>query len=139
MNTFYKTALFCAALLDASLASGADLTIQIDDIRAATGSVMVAVYNSEGSFLKTPFKADQASVSGNSAALVIKGLPEGDYAFAVYHDADANGKMDRNLLGTPTEDYAFSNNALGKMGPPSYASARFALPVAGASVRVSLK
>jgi uncharacterized protein (DUF2141 family) len=39
----------------------------------------------------------------------------------------------------PTEDYAFSNNAVGQMGPPSYDSARFAIPAAGATVRVSLK
>jgi uncharacterized protein (DUF2141 family) len=38
-------------------------------------------------------------------------LPAGDYAFAVYHDANGNGKLDRNGVGMPTEDYAFSNNA----------------------------
>ncbi len=42
-------------------------------------------------------------------------------------------------MGIPTEDYAFSNNAMGKMGPPSYDDAKFTLPAAGASVRVSLK
>ena len=71
--------------------------------------------------------------------VVFKDLPEGEYAFAVYHDANANGKMDKNLIGMPTEDFAFSNNAMGKMGPPDYASAKFAMPAAGATVRVSLK
>ncbi len=47
--------------------------------------------------------------------------------------------MDKNLLGIPTEDYAFSNNALGKMGPPSFESAKLAIPAAGATVRVTLK
>ena len=97
------------------------------------------MFNSEGSFLKSPSKAGATPAVQNGARIVFKDLPEGEYAFAVYHDANANGKMDKNLLGIPTEDYAFSNNALGKMGPPSYASAKFALPATGADLRVSLK
>lgn len=139
MNTRLNTAFFGAALLAASLASAADLTIQVDDVKLATGSVKVAVFNTEGSFLKAPAQAGGTPATMGSTTIIFKDLPEGEYAFAVYHDANANGKMDKNAFGIPTEDYAFSNNALGKMGPPSYASAKFALPAAGASVRVSLK
>ncbi len=139
MNTFIKTTFCTAAFLASSLAGAADLTIQVDDVKAATGTIMVAVFNSEGTFLRAPAKGGGAPAAPNGTTVVIKDLPEGDYAFAVYHDANANGKMDKNLLGIPTEDYAFSNNALGKMGPPSYASAKFTLPAAGASVRVSVK
>jgi uncharacterized protein (DUF2141 family) len=139
MNKVIKNAFFSAAILATGLASAADLTIQVDDVKAAGGTIMVAVFNSEGSFLRAPAKAGGAPATANGTTVVIKDLPEGEYAFAVYHDANANGKMDKNLLGIPTEDYAFSNNALGKMGPPSYASAKFALPAAGASLRVTLK
>ncbi|WP_426104411.1 DUF2141 domain-containing protein [Massilia sp. TSP1-1-2] len=138
MHTLIKTA-FLVTSLATGLAGAADLTIQVDDVKAATGSVLVAVFNSEGTFLKAAAKSGGAPATLNGTTVVIGDLPEGDYAFAVYHDANANGKMDRNLLGIPTEDYGFSNNALGKMGPPSYASARFVLPAAGASLRVSLK
>ena len=69
---------------------------------------------------------------------MLRDLPAGDYAFAVFHDANSNGKLDKNMLGMPTEDYAFSNNALGKMGPPSFEQARISLPAAGATVRVTL-
>ena len=139
MNKLIKTAAGVAALLAMNLAGAADLVIHVDDVKAASGTVMVAVFNSEGSFLKSPAKAGGTPAVQNGATVVFKDLPEGEYAFAVYHDANANGKMDKNLLGIPTEDYAFSNNALGKMGPPSYASAKFALPAAGADLRVSLK
>ena len=30
-------------------------------------------------------------------------LPAGTYAISVYQDANANGKIDRNLIGIPTE------------------------------------
>lgn len=139
MNTLIKTAICSATFLASGLAGAADLTIQIDDVKAAAGTVMVAVFNSEGTFLKAPAKTGGAPATTNGTTVVIRDLPEGDYAFAVYHDANGNGKMDKNVLGIPTEDYAFSNNALGKMGPPKYDSARFALPAAGASLRVTLK
>lgn len=131
---------FCcgAALLTASQAGAANLTIHIDDVKAGGGPVMVALYNSADGFLKAPV-GHARSADGNANTIVLKDLPVGEYAFAVFHDANSNGKMDKNLLGIPTEDYAFSNNALGKMGPPSFAQARFTLPADGASLRVSLR
>jgi uncharacterized protein (DUF2141 family) len=139
MNKLIKTAAAAAAILAMNLAGAADLTIRVDDVKAAAGTVMVAIFNSEGTFLKAPAKGSGAPAVQNGTTIVIKDLPEGEYAFAVYHDANGNGKMDKNLLGIPTEDYAFSNNAMGKMGPPSFANAKFALPAAGAEQRVSLK
>lgn len=139
MNYLLKSALCGAAFLTMKLAGAAELTIHVDDLKTANGNVMIAVFDTEASFLKAPSKTRgaPASVAGNK--VVFKDLPEGDYAFAVYHDANSNGKMDKNALGIPTEDYAFSNEALGKMGPPSYERAKFALPAAGATVRVTLK
>ena len=139
MNMLLKTALCTAAILAANLAGAAELTIHIDDVKAANGKLMLALYSSASSFLKKPDNATGAPAAMSGNTLVFKDLPEGEYAFAVYHDANSNGKMDSNLMGIPTEDYAFSNNAMGKMGPPSYDDAKFALPAAGATVRVSLK
>jgi uncharacterized protein (DUF2141 family) len=42
-------------------------------------------------------------------------------------------------MGIPTEDYAFSNNAMGNMGPPSFEAAKFQVSEAGASTKVSLR
>lgn len=139
MHDLTKSILCAASSLCINHASAADLTIHVDDLKAAGGNLMVAVYNSEGNFLKGPVKAGGAPAAASDNKIVFKDLPEGEYAFAVYHDVNANGKMDKNVLGIPTEDYAFSNNAMGKMGPPSYAAAKFALPADGATLRVSLK
>ena len=138
MHTLIKTA-FLVTSLATGLAGAADLTIQVDDVKAATGSVLVAVFNSEGTFLKAAAKSGGAPATLNGTTVVIGDLPEGDYAFAVYHDANANGKMDSNLVGIPTEDYAFSNNAAGNMGPPTFDAARFSLPAAGAALTVSVR
>ena len=52
-------------------------------------------------------------------------LEIGEYALAIYHDENANGELDRNFLGMPTEDYVFSNYATGTFGPPSFEDAKF--------------
>ncbi len=139
MHALINTAITTAALLSLNLAHSADLTIHIDDVKLASGNLLVAVYSSEGTFLKEPAKTSGTAAATPGSTVVIKDLPEGEYAFAVYHDANSNGKMDKNVIGIPTEDYAFSNNAMGKMGPPNYASAKFVLAAEGATARVSLK
>jgi uncharacterized protein (DUF2141 family) len=128
-----------ALLLAASQAGAADLTIHVDDLKAAGGRIEVALYTSAGTFLKTAAGAAGAAASLPANTVVLNDLPAGEYAFAVFHDANSNGKLDRNLIGIPTEDYAFSNNALGKMGPPTFEQACFSLPAAGATMRVSLR
>jgi uncharacterized protein (DUF2141 family) len=134
-----STLLSGAALLAATQAGAADLTIHVDDVKAAGGKIEVAVYNSAGTFLKTSVAAASTAATNAANTVLLKDLPAGEYAFAVFHDVNSNDKLDKNTFGIPTEDYAFSNNAVGKMGPPSYDSARFTLPAAGATVRVSLR
>ena len=138
MNTLIRSATAAAALLALNLAHGAELTVQVSDVKAGQGTIMVAVYTADG-FLKKPVKGSGAAADTAGNTIVFKDLPEGDYALAVYHDANSNGKMDSNMMGIPTEDYAFSNNAVGKFGPPKFDAAKFSLPAAGATLTVSLK
>ncbi|MDM5179512.1 DUF2141 domain-containing protein [Massilia sp. DJPM01] len=139
MRHLLATAFCTAALLTASLAGAADLTIRIDDVRSDDGTVMVALYNSAGGFLKTSVGSAGAKAAKGSTTVIVKDLAAGPYAFAIYHDANGNGKMDANMMGMPTEDYAFSNNALGRMGPPKFDDAMFTIPAAGLNATVSLK
>ncbi|NHZ79874.1 DUF2141 domain-containing protein [Massilia sp. CCM 8695] len=139
MRHLPATAFCAAALLTASLAGAADLTIRIDDVRSDDGTVMVALYDSADGFLKKTVGSAGGKAAKGSTTVVVRDLPAGAYAFAIYHDANSNGKMDANMMGMPTEDYAFSNNALGRMGPPKFDDAMFTLPAAGLNATVSLK
>ncbi|MGM0451960.1 MAG: MipA/OmpV family protein [Thermodesulfobacteriota bacterium] len=57
---------------------------------------------------------------------VIRDLEPGTYALVIYHDENANGRLDENFAGIPTEPIAFSNRYQPK-GPPSFRQARFYL------------
>jgi len=130
----------CLALsLFALHAGAADLTVRVQDISSAQGSIMVALYDGAGTFLRKPVQTARADAAAGSVDIVIKDLPAGGYGIAVFHDANGDGKMDRNAIGIPVEDHAFSNNARGVMGPPSFEQVKFALPDAGATATISLR
>jgi uncharacterized protein (DUF2141 family) len=139
IQTLLMRTMCCAALLAASQAHAADLTIQVDDLKEAGGNILVALYDSAGGFMKTAVGTASIAAEKTANTVVMKDLPAGEYAFAVFHDVNANARLDKNMFGMPTEPYGFSNNALGNMGPPSFEQARFTLPAAGATVRVSLR
>jgi uncharacterized protein (DUF2141 family) len=138
MTTHTATA-FLAFLFTAAGASAADLTITVEGVASADGQVLVALYNSAETFRGKPYRARMAPASAGAVTLEVKELPAGDYAFAVYHDANRNGKLDLNAVGMPVEDYAFSNNAMGNRAAPAYDDARFQVPAGGAAVSVNLR
>ena len=73
-----------------------------------------------------PVAAVTVAASGAVVA-TFENLPAGDYAVKAFHDVDGDGEMDTNPFGMPTEPYAFSNNAVGNMGPARWDRARFAV------------
>lgn len=66
-------------------------------------------------------------------------VPPGDYAIAVFHDENGNGRLDTGIFGIPTEGTGASNDARGTFGPPSFADARFTYRGGVASVRVRVR
>lgn len=138
MKPLFKTLTCMMALMCSARAGAADLTVVIDDVKSAEGQLMIAVFDSAATFLQQPTKAVQAPAVAGSATVVLKNMPAGGYAISLYHDANGNGKMDRNAVGMPVEDYGFSNNAMGRRGAPSFEQARVVLPAAGAVIHISL-
>jgi len=55
-------------------------------------------------------------------------VPAGEYAIALYHDENNNGKCDRNFFGIPKEGFAFSNNVKPFLSAPSFKSCKFSVP-----------
>lgn len=94
---------------------------------ARTGKVMVALYDSEAAYQSgRPVAAREVDASGSVVA-VFDHLPAGDYAMRAFHDVNGDGQMNTNPFGMPVEPYAFSNNAVGNMGPASWERARFSV------------
>ena len=138
MTYLIRTALLALALV-APLAHAADLVIHVDDVKSASGQVMAALYDSAGAFLKQPVRAAQAQADKAGTTLVFHDVAPDDDGVAVFHDANGNGRMDKNLMGTPTRPIAFSNNVQGRIGPPAFDAVKLAVQTAGLDTSVTLR
>ena len=58
-------------------------------------------------------------------SILLTRYPKGEYAIALWHDENNDGKLNKNWLGMPTEGYGFSNNVFGAFGPPDYEECTF--------------
>lgn len=67
------------------------------------------------------------------------GLKPGRYAVKSFHYIDGDGKMGTNPFGMPIEPFAFSNNAVGNMGPAKWADASFEVKAGANSHRIEIK
>ena len=128
LETTLKIALLAAALSSVT-ARAADLKVSIAEVREARGPLMLNVLTSEEQMAG---KADAyssiilpARVSGVSFTL--HDLPAGTYGIQVMQDVNGNGKLDSNMIGIPKEPWAFSNNAAGRFGPPTWKDVQFTI------------
>jgi uncharacterized protein (DUF2141 family) len=115
-------AFFISSLL---AAQNVNLTVSVSGLKNNTGVLKVGLYNSDGTFLKSTYKSITSEIENNGATVTFVGIPKGEYGISSYQDENSNGKLDRNMMGIPSEDFACSNNATGFMGPPKYEDAKF--------------
>ena len=112
------------ALAAACSAHAADLTLTIEGVNAAEGRVAAAAYDSAGSWLKGPPAAvAQSDAASPRTVLVLRDVQPGRYGVSVINDKNANGELDSNIVGTPTEPYGAIRHARGRMGPPAFEDA----------------
>ena len=102
-----------------------NLTVEFFGMKSDKGNLFVALYNTENTFLKKPFKGEIAVIKNKKSIVIFKNLPKGAYAISSFHDENDNKKMDTNFFGIPKEPIGVSNNATGFMGPPKYKDAKF--------------
>jgi uncharacterized protein (DUF2141 family) len=105
------------------------LYIHISGISKIKGSLFIAIFRATDDFpvFGKQFKGIVKEVEGKSQNYNFDNLPEGEYALAIYQDANRNKILDKNLLGIPTEIYGFSNNARRTFSAPSFQEAKFKL------------
>ena len=94
---------------------------------AETGAVMVALYDEASYSGGQPVRAARIDVAAGERSVTFDGLVDGDYGVKAFHDVNGNGRMDTNPFGMPTEPFAFSNNAVGNMGPAGWDRVHFAV------------
>ena len=118
------------------------VNVTVTGVRNNQGKLQFALFNTAEDFIKKPFKTavlELSDVSDLTASF--QGLPAGEYAIAVYHDENSNGKLDRNLLGAPTEDYGFSNDDRTgvRLSAPSFDDTKFSVAGGEQDITVNIR
>ncbi|PVM91634.1 hypothetical protein DDF62_06295 [Caulobacter radicis] len=105
----------------------ASLVLTFPDLKAHTGALHVAVYDSAQAWKGGKAVASVDVPAAAAAPSLRLELPIGTYAIRAFHDVDGDGRLGTNAFGIPAEPYGFSNDAKGMMGPPAFEAAAFTL------------
>lgn len=130
----------CLAALSAAPAFAADLTVNLEGLRAQGGLIKVALVDSLAAWdgKAAPVQATGAPAKGETAQFTFKDLKPGRYAVMITHDENGNGKLDTNLIGMPVEGYGFSNNPR-VMRKPTWDETRFEVGASNLAINVELR
>jgi uncharacterized protein (DUF2141 family) len=135
-----RKALFAAALvLAAGHAQAARLVVTIQNVHSDKGNLYVALFSKPDEFPDGDY-ADRhlkLKASKHPITVVFDHLAPGSYAVGAYHDENANGRLDTNFIGYPTEGYALSNGIRAVISRPRFVDA--AVPVGDSGTKVALR
>jgi len=87
--------------------------LTVENVRSNDGNIVITLYGNDPDRWLRPegslhIYTVPARASATRTCIVLPGLNQ--YAIAVYHDKNGNGRIDRNFIGVPTEDGGLSNN-----------------------------
>ncbi len=114
-----------SAPLRAEPASPASLEIAVTGAKSNKGVIRIALCPAGAKFPDCGDKAARTlsvPLSGGGARVTLSGLAPGSYGVSVFHDANANGKLD-TFAGIPREGYGFSRNPPFRPRAPRFAEA----------------
>ncbi len=131
MKTSYSS-LSILVLFFTILSSGAaqeerlELTVTVSGGKPAEGQILLSVFSSDESYLKSPIFEAVSLVDKNGVSVfVINTLRPGTISVSAVYDEDNSGDLNTGFLGIPTERVGFSKNAKGRFGPPSFEKTSF--------------
>jgi uncharacterized protein (DUF2141 family) len=115
--------------LAAQPALAGEVVITVTDIRSNKGVVRACMTTREDIFpkcIKDPAAHRTVVKANGTVEIRFTGVAPGNYAIALLHDENDNGKADRAMGMMPKEGYGFSRDAPVKMAPPKFKDAVFA-------------
>lgn len=109
-----------------------ELVLSFSGLKSSDGNMCVSVFDEAGDFPSdegAPVFSGCFEIAALSSGIKVE-LPAGKYAAAVFHDENANGKLDKKRIfgiKVPKEPFGFSNNPKIKMSAPKFEDCAFNL------------
>tara|TARA_Y100000590_G_C15747303_1_gene1022630 strand:- start:1684 stop:2091 length:408 start_codon:yes stop_codon:yes gene_type:complete len=93
-------------------------TFNIENVSSDKGYIEINIFKDSNSFLKNePFYNSRKIATKGITTFPVKDLHEGEISIFVYHDENADNKLNTSLFWIPKEGYAYSNNYIPKGRP----------------------
>lgn len=119
-----------AGMVAAAPVQAGEVVITVTDLRSTKGVVRACMTTRADIFpkcIKDPGAHRTVVPAGKVVEIRFTGVKPGQYAIALLHDENNNGKADRAMGMMPKEGYGFSRDAPVNMAPPKFKDAVFAL------------
>jgi uncharacterized protein (DUF2141 family) len=115
------------------------LSIKISNIQNKGKTLYVGIYRAEDEFpeFNKYWKNTKVTTTGNEMTVEFE-VPYGDYAVAISHDLNGNGKLDKNFFGYPSEPFGFSNNFKPTLSSPDFSDCKFTFSQQSNSLTIKL-
>lgn len=104
------------------------MQITVLGVREASGTITVDVHDDDpAKFLKSGGKLARIRVPATQGEthFCISVPKAGIYALALYHDRNANTKLDKTWIGLPSEPFGLSNNPPRRLAIPKHRDSAF--------------
>lgn len=105
----------------AASAQPASFEVDVTGLRDTRGAIQACLTRAPAHF--PDCKSDPAALTETAPAgarrVTFRSVPPGQYALAIFHDANANRKLD-TFIGIPREGFGFSRNPVIRFGAPRF-------------------
>lgn len=131
---------FVPLLIAASANPAATLEVEVDGLRGREGIIRACLMSDKTVFPNcgSDPKAIKQNVEARTPHLLFTGFAPGTYALVLFHDGNANGKLD-TVLGIPREGFGFSRNPTVRFGAPRFDKVAIELGPGLTRIRVRLQ
>lgn len=122
------------------IAATSTLEVDVDGLRNSRGLIQACLTQDRSKFpdCGADPRAIREAVPAGSRRVVFAGVTPGEYAVTLFHDANANNRLD-TVFGIPKEGFGFSRNPVIRFGAPRYDKVIIELPPGFTRLRVRLQ
>jgi uncharacterized protein (DUF2141 family) len=117
------------SFLPAQASYTSSLEVKLNGLKNANGRVCFTIFSGPKGFPAGGQGANLVTsrcvaVTDQGSHITFTNLPLGNYAIAVIHDSNSDGRLNTNPLGVPKEGFGFSNNPPLRFGPAKFSESQ---------------
>jgi uncharacterized protein (DUF2141 family) len=115
------------------------LSVKISNIQSKGKTLYVGIYRPNDKFpeFNKTWKSTKVIAPVSEMSVEFE-VPYGEYAVAISHDLNGNGKLDTNIFGYPKEPFGFSNNFKPRLSSPNFSDCKFTFSQQTNSITIKL-